>query len=200
MERIARVLGGIVMLGVLLVSVPADAGPLDDRGATKALTCAACHGQGGQSPSTTMPILAGMWPVYFKKAIEDYAAGKRPSTEMEPYAKMVVQMGVDDVAAYFSSQPRAATSIAADGAAFERGRAAAAECLQCHKPSGTTVGALTVPDLRGQPPVYLLAQMRLFKQDRRSPGDAELKKVKEVLQKIPDNTLADLAAYWSVAK
>src|SRR5262245_25776185 len=177
MKGSACMLAAGAVLGAMLVAGVASAGLLDDRGATKALTCAACHGQGGQSPSTTMPILAGMWPVYFKKAIEDYAAGKRPSTEMEPYAKMVVQMGVDDVAAYFSSQPRAATSIAADSAAVERGRVAATECLQCHKPGGTMVGSLTVPDLRGQPPGYLLGQMRLFKQDKRSPGDAELKKV-----------------------
>ena len=200
MKGSACVLAAVVVLGAMLVAGVASAGPLDARGATKALTCAACHGQGGQSPSATMPILAGIWPNYFKKAIEDYAAGKRPSPEMEPYAKMVLQMGVDDVAAYFSSQPRAATSIAADPAAVERGRAAAAECQQCHKPGGTMVGNLTVPDLRGQPSGYLLHQLRLFKQDKRSPGDADLKKAKEVIQKLPDNTLADLAAYWSVAK
>jgi len=147
-----------------------------------------------------MPILAGMSAGYFKKAIEDYASGKRPSTEMEPYAKMVLQMGVDDVAAYFSSQPRAATAIPVDAAAIERGRAAAAECMQCHRTGGATVGDRIVPDLRGQPPGYLLNQIRLFKLDRRSPGDADLTKMKEVMHKIPDNAMADLAAYWSSAK
>jgi len=191
---------GALVVSVMLGVVPAGAGPLDAPGATKTLTCAACHGQGGQSPSNTMPILAGMWPVYFKKAIEDYAAGKRPSAEMEPYAKMVLQMGVDDVATFFSSQPRSATAVAVDPAAVERGRAAAAECMQCHKTGGTTIGPAIVPDLRGQPPGYLLNQMRLFKQDKRSPGDPNLTKLKEMMQKIPDDTLTDLAAYWSSVK
>ena len=191
---------GVVVSLVLGVASVAGAGPLDAPGATKALTCTACHGEGGQSPSNTMPILSGMWPVYFKKAIADYAAGKRPSTEMEPYAKMVTQMGVDEVAAYFSAQPRAATAVAVDPAAVERGRATAQECLQCHKPGGTTVGPVVVPDLRGQPPGYLLNQMRLFKQDRRSPGDPNLTKLKELMRTIPDATLADLAAYWSKEK
>jgi cytochrome c553 len=201
MDRSVRHLAGAVVVSLVLgVASVAVAGPLDGPGATKALTCTACHGEGGQSLSNTMPILSGMWPVYFKKAIADYAAGKRPSTEMEPYAKMVVQMGVDDVAAYFSAQPRAATAIAADPAAVVRGGAAAQECLQCHKAGGGTIGAVIVPDLRGQPPGYLLSQMRLFKQDRRSPGDPNLTKLKEIMRALPDATLADLAAYWSQAK
>ena len=201
MKGSARSFAGAVVVVLLLGVVSAAvAGPLDAPGATKALTCTACHGAGGQSPSNTMPILAGMWPVYFKKAIADYAAGKRPSTEMEPYAKMVVQMGVDDVAAYFLAQPRAATAIAVDPAAVQRGRAAAEECMQCHKPGGVTIGPAVIPDLRGQPPGYLLNQMRLFKQDRRSPGDPDLTKVKALMQKIPDDTLVDLAAYWSSQK
>ena len=66
------------LLFAIVVAVPAFAGPLDTPGATKALTCGACHGPGGQSPSNTMPILAGISTGYFKKAIEDYATGKRP--------------------------------------------------------------------------------------------------------------------------
>src|SRR6266581_9384810 len=87
---------------LLLLAPAVAAGPLDAPGATNALACSACHGFGGQSPSNTMPILAGIAPWYFKKAIQDYAAGKRPSPEMEPYAKMVVQFGVDEIAAYFA--------------------------------------------------------------------------------------------------
>ena len=83
----------LVSLLLLLLLAPAvAAGPLDAPGATSALVCSACHGFAGQSQSNTMPILAGMAPWYFKKAIQDYAAGKRPSPEMEPYAKQVVQI------------------------------------------------------------------------------------------------------------
>ena len=68
---------------------PAAAGPLDAPGAAKTLTCTACHGPAGNSAVDTVPVLAGMAPDYFKKTIEDYAAGRRPSPEMEPYAKAV---------------------------------------------------------------------------------------------------------------
>jgi cytochrome c553 len=189
-----------VMLGILLVLVAAGtaaAGPLDMPGATKAVTCSACHGMAGQSPSASMPILAGLLPGYFKKSIEDYASGKRPSPEMEPYAKMAKVLGVDDLAAYFGAQKREPTSIRADAAAAERGKAAAAQCAICHGADGRGDPSRLIPDLRGQPPGYLRSQMLLFKADRRSPGDPTLKALKALMTTIPDQTLDDLAAYFS---
>ena len=188
------------LLGVLLVLAAAGAafaGPLDTPGAIKALTCSACHGMAGQSPSDSMPILAGILPAYFKKAIEDYATGKRPSPEMEPYAKMVRELGVDDVAAYFAAQKREPTPIRVDPAAAERGRVVAGQCAICHGPDGRGDPAKMIPDLRGQPPGYLRAQMTLFKTDKRSPGDPNLKALKALMTTLPDETLGDLAAYFS---
>jgi cytochrome c553 len=189
----------IVLISLLLLALtgPAAAGPLDGPGASTAMVCSACHGFAGQSQSNAMPILAGMAPWYFKKAIQDFAAGKRLSPEMEPYAKQVVQFGLDDVAAYFAAQKRTVTPVAADAAAIERGRAAAAQCTLCHGASGKGDPSKGVPDLTGQPPGYLKSQMLLFKADKRSPGDAQLKVVKALMATIPDEQLADLAAYWS---
>jgi cytochrome c553 len=187
----------LLALALLLVAGPAAAGPLDSPGALKALNCSACHGQGGQSPGETVPILAGIRPDYFKKAIADYAAGRRPSPEMEPYAKQVLEFGVDDYAAYFAAQPRKPPAGRVDRAAVERGRAASAACAACHGPEGKGDPARGAPDITGQPAAYLLNQLRLFKQDRRSPGDAALRAAKETLKAIPDETLADLAAYYS---
>jgi len=189
-----------VILGLLVVLIAAGsafAGPLDAPGATKALTCSACHGMNGLSVSNTMPILAGILPAYFKKAIEDYATGKRPSPEMEPYAKAVKVLGIDELAGYFAAQKKEPTLIRADAAAAARGKAAAAQCAVCHGPDGRGDPAKVIPDLRGQPPGYLRSQMALFKTDKRSPGDPALKAVKALMTTIPDPTLDDLAAYFS---
>jgi cytochrome c553 len=144
-----------------------------------------------------MPILAGMWPEYFKKAVEDYAAGRRPSPEMEPYAKQVIQLGVDDIGAYFAAQKREPTRLKVDAAAAQRGRTAAQACVICHGPEGRGDRAKLIPDITGQPAGYLQNQMQLFKHDRRSPGDEKLKAVKVLFKDIPDQTIADLAAYFS---
>jgi cytochrome c553 len=175
----------------------AAAGPLDERGAVQAITCTACHGAAGNSRSSAMPIIAGLDAAYFKKQIADYAAGKRLSPEMEPYAKQILNIGVDDLAAYFASRRREPTPIAAPAAAVARGRAAAAACAACHGPQGHGNPGQLIPSLAGQAPGYLREQMLLFKQDRRSPGDAGLTALKAVMKTVPDETFADLAAYYS---
>ena len=172
----------LVCLLLLLLAPAVAAGPLDAPGATSALACSACHGLGGQSPSNTMPILAGIAPWYFKKAI---------------HAKQVLQLGVDEIAAYFAGQARTPSPVKLDAAAVERGRAAAAQCTVCHGASGKGDASKGVPDLTGQPPGYLRNQMLLFKADRRSPGDDTIKAVKALMKTIPDEQFADLAAYWS---
>ena len=196
MTNLSRFLVGLAGLAVILaIAAPASAGP-KDPGYAKAFSCSACHGWDGASRADTVPVLAGMPAWYLKKAIQDYAAGKRPAAEMEPYAKMVLELGVDDVANYFAKLPKPAP-LPVDRAAVERGRAAAAPCAVCHGPAGKGDPAKGVPDLTGQPAGYLKNQMLLFKADKRSPGDPTLAAVKALMRAIPDAQYADLAAYFS---
>jgi len=191
----------VAVAGLLLCSLAWSgveaAGPLDERGAVKSVTCTACHGQGGNSRSSAMPTIAGLDPAYFKKQIESYATGKRLSPEMEPYAKQVLNLGVDDVAAYFAARKREATPVTSAADAVARGRTAAAQCAICHGPQGQGDTAKLIPSLAGQAPGYLREQMLLFKQDRRNPGDPTLAAVKALMKTIPDETFGDLAAYYS---
>ena len=175
----------------------AAAGPLDAPGYAKAYACSACHGFGGNSKASATPVLAGIPVWYFKKAIEDYASGRRTSPEMEPFAKMVKQQGVDDVAAYFAGQRREPLSVKVDRDAVARGRKASVACAGCHGDEGRGDASRGVPSLQGQPIGYLKNQMLLFKADKRSPGDPALTSVKAILKTIDDATLGDLAAYFA---
>lgn len=185
---------------LLGLATTALAGPLDTPGYAKAVTCSACHGANGNSRSESMPILAGMNVAYFKKAIEDYAAGRRPSPEMEPFAKQVKLLGVDEIATFFAAQKREPSPGKPDRAAIERGRAASAACAACHGPEGQGDAPKLVPAIAGQPTGYIRNQLLLFKADKRSPGDPALTQLKSVLRSIPDETLADVAAYYSSLK
>ena len=173
------------------------AGPLDDPGFAKVITCAACHGSNGNSGSDLMPIISGLDPAYFKRQIENYAAGKRLSPEMEPYAKEIQFLGLDQIAAYFAAQKRVPTPIRASAEAAARGKTIAAQCVICHGPDGKGDPARLIPGLAGQPPGYLVQQMLLFKADTRVPGDPMLAATKALLKTIPDGQLTDLAAYYS---
>lgn len=194
MARAAASLAGLL---VTLTAGLAAAGPLDAPGYAKAYACSACHGLGGNSKASATPVLAGMPAWYFKKAIEDYASGRRVSPEMEPFAKMVKQQGVDDVAGYFAAQRREPLDMKIDREAVARGRKAAVVCAGCHGDEGRGDEPRGVPSLQGQPPGYLRNQMLLFKTDRRSPGDAALASMKAIMKTIDDATLADLAAYYA---
>ena len=199
-KAVARLGIALVVAAGLALTLGADvaaAGPLDAPGYAKAFACSACHGLGGNSKADATPVLAGMPTWYFKKAIEDYASGRRVSPEMEPFAKMVKQQGVDDVAGYFASQPRAPLEVKVDRDAVARGRKAAVACAGCHGDDGRGDEARGVPSLRGQPVGYLKNQMLLFKADKRSPGDPALANVKAIMRTIDDATLADLAAYFA---
>jgi cytochrome c553 len=188
---------GLVALSSTAVAV---AGPLDTPGYSKAVTCSACHGANGNSRSDSIPILAGMNVAYFKKTIEDYAGGRRVSAEMEPFAKQVKLLGVDEIATFFAAQKREPSPGKPDRAAVDRGRAASAVCVSCHGPEGQGDAPKLIPAIAGQPAGYIRNQLLLFKADKRSPGDPALTQLKSVLRTIPDETLADVAAYYSSLK
>ena len=70
-------------------------------------------------------------------------------------------------------------------------------CAACHGPEGQGDPAKLVPQIAGQPAVYIRNQLLLFKADKRSPGDEAVTKMKAALKAVSDETLADLAAYYS---
>ena len=105
---------------------------------------------------------------------------------MEPFAKQVKLLGVDEIADVLrrarSGSPRRASRTAA---AIERGRAASDRVRTCHGPEGQGDAPKLVPAIAGQPPGYLRNQLLLFKADKRSPGDPALTQLKSVLRPIP---------------
>ena len=195
--RPAVVLATVVLALAVWSGAARAASPLDDPAFPKVITCAACHGANGNSRTDMMPIIAGLDPAYFKRQIENYATGKRPSPEMEPYAKQVQFLGLDEIAAYFAAQKRQPTPFRPAVEAVAKGKATAAQCVICHGPDGKGEAARLIPSLAGQPPGYLAQQMLLFKQDTRDPGDPLLAAKKALMRVIPDNQFPELAAYYS---
>jgi cytochrome c553 len=188
---------------VLTLAAPGvEAGPLDSPGAQKSIVCSACHGFAGNAPGNTVPVIAGMAPSFFKKAIKDYAEGKRPSSEMEPYSKYVIQTGLDEIADYFAAQKKTPRPTAkADAKSISRGATLATQCAACHGPKGEGDAERAFPALQGQPTGYLQAQMALFGSDKRKLDDAAADdNKKRIFKGLGANDIADLAAYYSTLK
>ena len=190
-----------LVLGSGSAASSAESGHLDAPGASKSMICSACHGPNGNSLGETIPIIAGMAPAYFKKTIKDYSEGKRPSPEMEPFSKYVIQAGVDEIAGYFAEQRRQPPRSKIDANSAKRGAKTGAQCAACHGPQGNGDAERGYPALRGQPIGYFQLQSVLFKEDKRKLEDAALEETKKKMMKdLSDGDIADLAAYFASLK
>lgn len=75
-----------------------------DLGKEKAVTCVACHGEGGLSTIPENPVLAGQHADYLEHALKAYQSGARNNAIMKGMAANLSQDDIEDLAAYFSSQ------------------------------------------------------------------------------------------------
>lgn len=95
----------------LLLAQPVIAEGDADAGRNKASTCAACHGQDGNSPLPTMyPTIAGVSAEQIQQKLADYRrgqGGKGPmAASMMSIAKPLTDTDIADLAAYFSQQQK----------------------------------------------------------------------------------------------
>ena len=67
--------------------------------------CAACHGIDGNSTVADYPKLGGQYPDYLAKALRDYKSGARKNPIMAGFAGTLSEQDIENVAAYFASQP-----------------------------------------------------------------------------------------------
>ena len=67
--------------------------------------CQACHGLDGNSPTPDYPKLAGQYPDYLAKALRDYKSGARKNPIMAGFAGALTAKDIDNLAAYYASQP-----------------------------------------------------------------------------------------------
>lgn len=93
----------LVTLSVLLCGSLAFAKGDPVKGKKKSVTCAACHGANGISPSPIWPNLAGQKVAYMVKQLKDFKADKRKDPSMGPMAKPLSTQDMEDVAAYYAS-------------------------------------------------------------------------------------------------
>jgi cytochrome c553 len=71
-----------------------------------AQVCAACHGADGTKPSAPdQPILAGQYADYLVQALSEYKSGQRANPIMKAFAGQLSREDMENVAAWFSSQP-----------------------------------------------------------------------------------------------
>jgi cytochrome c553 len=74
-------------------------------GKAKSAMCAGCHGPDGNATVPMYPKLAGQHEQYLVSALKAYKDGTRNNPIMKPMAGPLSDQDIENLAAYFSSQP-----------------------------------------------------------------------------------------------
>jgi cytochrome c553 len=97
-----------LIAAALLLALAGNASAKGDAvaGAAKAKPCTACHGtDGNANQDQQYPRLAGQYADYIAQALQEYKNGERGNAIMKGMAAPLSHQDIDDIAAYFASQP-----------------------------------------------------------------------------------------------
>ena len=196
----------LILLSLLLSAAPLSfASSAIERGKVVAATCVACHQNNGMGlnheQGDSWPRLAGLDADYIKKQLNDFKQGKRDNATMKPFASMLNDQQINDVAQYFSSLKASAINSKADQKLIQQGKKLATQgdwqryivpCSKCHGPDNQGSGA-HFPAIVQQQPNYLTAQLNAFKDGTRSNDPQQL--MQAIAKRLSAQDIQALAAY-----
>ncbi|MFW5455007.1 MULTISPECIES: c-type cytochrome [Thioalkalivibrio] len=151
------------------------------RGEGLTQTCVSCHqadGSGQNIPNgESWPRLAGLPEGYIARQLKDYQEDRRESSTMAPFANMLDDQGIADVAAYYAQLPvtEAQGGEDVDEATLARGEELAlrgdwnqyiVSCQSCHGPGNAGAGD-SFPGIASQHAGYIADQLHQWQEGER---------------------------------
>src|SRR5687767_3936819 len=191
-----------ILLGASLPFVSSAQEGSVEAGRAKAATCAACHGADGNSVTPDWPTLAGQHANYIVRQLRAFKEGERNDVTMKPFADMLSEQDMLDVAAYFEAQkptPKGADpSLVNLGQQIYRGGVPArgvAACIACHGPDGSGNPLAAYPRISSQHAAYTTKQLNAYRLgDRRSDVDVN-QMMRNVAGQLFEEEIRALASY-----
>lgn len=200
-----------LLLALLCVATPVSSysSTQIERGKAAAMVCVACHQADGNglelAGATPWPRLAGLDAVYLANQLRAFKSGERSNAEMLPFAQMLDDTQIEDVAVYYSSlearKPPASDAISQD--VLDAGRKLALHgdwdryivpCMSCHGPGNQGVGP-TFPDISGQHAGYIATQLVAWRDGDRQ-GDP-LGLMQAIAERMTDDDITAVSAWLS---
>ena len=166
--------------GEAAAGAESDTGEVDLAAGEKAYkaTCAACHGDDGNSTVPTQPTLAQQFPEYTAKQLHEFKSGKRTDAIMQAMAAPLSDADIRNISAWLGQQ-KAKPGFAKDadliktGQSIYRGGLANRKipaCAACHSPNGAGIPS-QYPRLAGQFAEYTAKQLKDFGDNSRANSD-----------------------------
>lgn len=205
-------LGIICLLLTLTVNQALAAGDAA-AGESKVAMCTACHGSDGNSMVAAFPKLAGLGEKYITAQLRHVKSGERVIVEMTGMLDASSDQDLQDMAAYYDSQPRQISGakditlvgISNPDEALEFGekvyrggnmKTGVAACTGCHSPSGMGNNPAGYPALGGQHADYIEKQLLAYRRgERASGGNAKI--MQGVAANLSDKEITAVANYIS---
>ena len=159
--------------------------------------CAACHGPDGNSVDPKVPSIAGQPKLFLETQLVLFREELRKSEVMLPVVKGLKDPELIKLAEHFSKLPaRSMETGKPDPALMKTGaeRSKALRCGICHV--GDYSGQNQIPRLAGQREAYLEAEMRAYRDGKRTGGDTIMA---AALYGVSDADIKALAHYLARA-
>lgn len=171
-----------------------------ERGASKAVTCAACHGPDGNSVNPEWPSLAGQHTSYIVNTLQAFKKGERENVLMSSQVIALSDQDIEDLAAFYAEQVPARRTADPElvelgerlyrGGDQDRGLSA---CIACHGPAGRGNLPAAYPSLAGQHAVYTSNQLDAYRSGARESDPNQM--MRNVAGLLTDKDIAAVASY-----
>ncbi len=192
----------VVTALILGLSSLAHAAGDPEAGKAKAVACAACHGEDGNSFVPNFPKLAGQGARYLEKQLADFQSGARQDATMAGMVAALSEQDRWDLAAYFAAQPLQPGSSSADPDVLARGKKiylggdahkGYPACAGCHAPDGAGNAPAGWPSLRAQHPTYIVKQLNDFRSGARANDPNKM--MRQIAVQMSDADIEAVAEY-----
>lgn len=197
-------------------------------GKEKAVSCAGCHGEDGNSTMPGFPKLAGQHQGYLVKQLKAFKGGERISPMMAPLAIGLDEKSMEEIAAYYATQkistnpaPALPASDEDDDKPAKTDEEKKAEladlieqgsdlyrngnisrevsaCVACHGPYAEGNKPAAYPGLHSQHADYLIKTLTDFKNGTRSNNRENMMHM--IAKKMTDEDIKAVAYYISTMK
>ena len=188
-----------VMIGIGWMSFAYAAGDAVS-GQGKVAVCSGCHGADGNSMIPSFPKLGGQGEVYLVNQLKDVRDGARNVPQMMGILTGRTDQDLADMAAFYSTQEVTVGATNPDlldlgrqiyrAGIAEKGVAA---CTACHSPTGAGNAQAGFPALGGQHSDYLIKQLKAYRTETRTNGQAKL--MQQVAALLSDKEIDAVASY-----
>ena len=169
-------------------------------GQGKVAVCSGCHGADGNSMIPSFPKLAGQGEVYLVNQLKDIRDGARNVPQMMGILTGRTDQDLADMAAFYSTQKVTVGATNPDlldlgrqiyrAGIAEKGVAA---CTACHSPTGAGNAQAGFPAAGGQHADYLISQLKAYRTETRTNGQAKL--MQQVAALLSDKEIEAVASY-----